>query len=293
VPTSTPLASLGSLGDRPVHPRATADELAQVLGGDLPEDGEDPAATFDVLATRAEPGLMPMPSGRFFGWVIGGTTPASLAADWLVNAWDQNSALRYPTPAVAALEETAGAWLLDLLHLPEGAAVGFVTGATMANFGGLAAARHHVLRPAGWDVHAAGLTGAPRVHVLVGAERHETVDAALPRPAGAGPRRRRRPDPSRRARRGARGAQGQDADGGGSRTNAFSPMFSTTSETWFGSTLMLAAGTTRLNSAARTLARKAYAFMVLVWRLAPDVGRCARCPRPLPGDRATNSSMSS
>jgi glutamate/tyrosine decarboxylase-like PLP-dependent enzyme len=173
------LAWLGALDERPVGPRATADELAKALGGDLPEHGEDPAATVDLLATRAEPGLMGMPSGRFFGWVIGGTTPAALAADWLVSAWDQNSALRYATPAVAALEETAGAWLLDLLHLPGSAGVGFVTGATMANFAGLAAARHDVLRRAGWDVHTAGLTGAPRVHVLVGAERHETVDAAL------------------------------------------------------------------------------------------------------------------
>jgi glutamate/tyrosine decarboxylase-like PLP-dependent enzyme len=195
------LAWLGALDDRPVGPRATADELKKVLGGRLPEHGEDPATTVDVLATQAEPGLMAMPSGRFFGWVIGGTTPAALAADWLVGAWDQNSALRYATPAVAALEETAGEWLLDLLHLPEGAGVGFVTGATMANFAGLAAARHHVLRRAGWDVHTDGLTGAPKVHVLVGAERHETVDAALrylglglPTPVPADDEGRIRPD---------------------------------------------------------------------------------------------------
>lgn len=173
------LAWLGALDDRRVAPSADADELRKTLGGALPEHGEDPETTVDVLATQAEPGLMGMPSGRFFGWVIGGTTPAALAADWLVSAWDQNSALRYATPAVAALEETAGEWLLDLLRLPPGAGVGFVTGATMANFAGLAAARQHVLRRAGWDVHADGLSGAPRVHVLVGAERHETVDAAL------------------------------------------------------------------------------------------------------------------
>jgi glutamate/tyrosine decarboxylase-like PLP-dependent enzyme len=173
------LAWLATLGDRPVGPRATADELRAALGGALPDRGRSPEATIEELATTAEPGLMAMPSGRFFGWVIGGTQPAALAADWLVAAWDQNSALRYATPAVAALEETAAAWLLDLLHLPDDAAVGFVTGATMANFTGLAAARHHVLARVGWDVHADGLTGAPRVHVLVGAERHETLDAAL------------------------------------------------------------------------------------------------------------------
>jgi glutamate/tyrosine decarboxylase-like PLP-dependent enzyme len=133
----------------------------------------------DLLTASAEPGLMAMPSGRFFGWVVGGTMPAGLAADWLVSAWDQNAALRYATPAVAAIEEVAGRWLLELLGLPAGADVGFVTGATMANFTGLGAARYAVLDRAGWDVHRDGLNGAPRVHVLVGQERHETVDLAL------------------------------------------------------------------------------------------------------------------
>ena len=202
------LAWLADLERRRVGPRADADQLREVLGGPLPEHGQDAADTVDQLATGAEPGLMAMPSGRFFGWVIGGTLPAALAADWLVSAWDQNAALRYATPAVAALEEVAGSWLLDLLHLPPGAGVGFVTGATMANFTGLAAARHQVLRQAGWDVHAHGLTGAPRVHVLVGAERHETVDAALRYlglgPPDAGPGRRPGPYPARRPRRRAR-----------------------------------------------------------------------------------------
>jgi glutamate/tyrosine decarboxylase-like PLP-dependent enzyme len=133
----------------------------------------------DLLASGAEPGLMAMGSGRFFGWVIGGTLPVALAADWLVSAWDQNTGLRYATPATAATEETAASWLLDLLGLPAGADVGFVTGGTMANFTGLAAARFHVLHQVGWDVHGKGLTGAPKVHVLVGAERHDTIDLAL------------------------------------------------------------------------------------------------------------------
>jgi glutamate/tyrosine decarboxylase-like PLP-dependent enzyme len=120
-----------------------------------------------------------MGSGRFFGWVIGGTLPAALGADWLVSAWDQNTGLRYATPAAAAIEEVAGGWLVDLLGLPSGASVGFVTGATMANFTGLASARHSVLAGAGWDVHRNGLTGGPKVHVLVGDERHVTVDLAL------------------------------------------------------------------------------------------------------------------
>ena len=145
----------------------------------MPATGRDAAQVVDELATAAEPGLMAMGSGRFFGWVIGGTLPAGLAADWLVSAWDQNTGLRYATPATAAIEEVAGAWLLDLLGLPSGAGVGFVTGATMANFTGLAAARDSVLFNAGWDVHRDGLTGAPKVNVLVGGERHVTVDLAL------------------------------------------------------------------------------------------------------------------
>jgi glutamate/tyrosine decarboxylase-like PLP-dependent enzyme len=133
----------------------------------------------DRLAAAVEPGLMAIGSPRFFGWVMGGTLPAALAADWLVSAWDQNAGMRAATPGVVAAEETAGAWLVHLLGLPAGSAVGFVTGATTANFTGLAAARHRVLADAGWDVEAWGLTGAPQVRVLAGAERHGSVDLAL------------------------------------------------------------------------------------------------------------------
>lgn len=118
-------------------------------------------------------------SGRFFGWVIGGTLPAAMAADWLVSAWDQNSALRYATPAIAAIEEAAGEWLLQLLGLPKESDVGFVTGATMANFTCLAAARWRLLADVGWDVDRDGLSGAPRIHCLVGEEWHDTLDLAL------------------------------------------------------------------------------------------------------------------
>jgi len=111
--------------------------------------------------------------------VIGGSHPAALAADWLTSAWDQNSALRTVTPAHTAVEDVTSAWLLDLLGLPASAAVGFVTGATTANFTCLAAARGEVLHRVGWDVRHDGLTGAPHVRVLVGAERHESVDLAL------------------------------------------------------------------------------------------------------------------
>src|SRR6478752_5220894 len=127
-------AWLASLADRPVPPQATVDEVVARLGTTLP-DGPTPAAeVVDLLADACEPGLTAMPSGRFFGFVIGGTHPAGLAADWLVSAWDQNAGLRRLTPAHSAVEDVATAWLLDLLGLPSGSAVGFVTGATMSNF---------------------------------------------------------------------------------------------------------------------------------------------------------------
>ncbi|WP_185994998.1 pyridoxal phosphate-dependent decarboxylase family protein [Nocardioides campestrisoli] len=173
------LAWLRSLPDRPVPPRAGAEEVTARLGPDLPDGGTDPAEVVDLLAGACEPGLTAMPSGRFFGFVIGGTHPAALAADWLTSAWDQNCGLRRLTPAHTAVEDLAERWLVDLLGLPEGTAVGFVTGGTMANFTCLAAARDEVLRRAGWDVASRGLVGGPGVRVLVGAERHDTVDLAL------------------------------------------------------------------------------------------------------------------
>ncbi len=170
---------LGSMPDRAMPPALAADALREGLGGPLPEKPTDPAAVVELLADLAEPGLMAMPSGRFFGWVIGGTLPAALAADWLTSAWDQNSGMRFATPGTVAVEECAAEWLLDLLGLPADADVGFVTGATMANFTGLAAARQHVLRDVGWDLDHNGLAGAPRIRVLAGADRHGTVDLAL------------------------------------------------------------------------------------------------------------------
>ena len=170
---------LASLDDRPVPPQTSIEQVTQSLGTALPEHGTDPATVVDLLAEACDPGLTAMPSGRFFGFVIGGTHPAALAADWLVSAWDQNSGLRRLTPAHSAVEDVAAAWILEILGLPAESAVGFVTGATMANFTGLAAGRDAVLRKAGWDVAERGLNGGPRVRVLVGAERHDTVDLAL------------------------------------------------------------------------------------------------------------------
>ena len=170
-------AWLTSLDDRPVPPSADTDEVVRRLG-DLP-DGPTPAAeVVDLLAAACEPGLAAIPSGRFFGMVIGGTLPAALGADWLTSAWDQNTGLRALTPAAAAVEEVAGRWILDLLGLPGESAVGFVTGATMANFTCLAAARDTVLMRSGHDIRR-GLMGGPRVRVVVGAERHPAVDLPL------------------------------------------------------------------------------------------------------------------
>lgn len=173
------LTWLASLGERRVPPAATVAEVVARLGTDLPDGPTDPEEVIDHLARSCEPGLTATPSGRFFGFVIGGTHPAALAADWLVSAWDQNAGLRNLTPAHSAVEDIAEAWLLDLLGLPPDSAVGFVTGGTMANFTCLAAGRDEVLRRVGWDVAAHGLVGSPGVRVLAGAERHDTVDLAL------------------------------------------------------------------------------------------------------------------
>jgi glutamate/tyrosine decarboxylase-like PLP-dependent enzyme len=172
-------AWLDSVAERPVGPRATAAELLAAFDGPLPDGPMPPEDVVDMLATLSEPGLMAIQSGRFFGWVMGGTLPAALAADWLVSAWDQNTGMRHATPATATAEEAAAGWLLELLGLPTGADVGFVTGAMMANFTCLGAARTAVLSRLGWDVGRDGLAGAPKVRVLAGEERHDTVDLAL------------------------------------------------------------------------------------------------------------------
>ncbi|MFF4447742.1 pyridoxal phosphate-dependent decarboxylase family protein [Streptomyces sp. NPDC001502] len=170
---------LASLSDRPVPARASVDEIVGALGPELPDAPSTPADVVDLLATACEPGLTAFPSGRFYGFVIGGTEPAALAADWLVSAWDQNCVMHAVTPAYSAVEEIAGDWLLDLLGLPPDSAVGFATGATMANFTCLGAGRDAVLRRTGWNVAQDGLAGGPPVRVVAGRDRHMAIDLAL------------------------------------------------------------------------------------------------------------------
>ncbi|MCD5347458.1 pyridoxal-dependent decarboxylase [Agromyces sp. S2-1-8] len=169
---------LDGVAERPIPPEIDADAAKELLGRALPSRGEPAAQVVERLADGVEPGLLGIGSPRFFGWVMGGVQPVALAADWLVSAWDQNTGLRFATPGVAAVEELAGEWIVDLLGLPAGSAVGFTTGATMAHFVGLATGRDELLRRAGWDAAQDGVFGAPRVRFVVGAERHGTVDLA-------------------------------------------------------------------------------------------------------------------
>src|SRR5215212_12037420 len=170
---------LERLPERTVAPTATAEELRKVLGGPLPEGTRQPQLVVAELARAAEPGLMATPGGRFFGFVIGGSLPAALAADWLSSAWDQNAGLYVAAPAASVVEEVCGAWLIELFGLPQNASFGLVTGGQMANFTALVVARHSVLERAGWDVEVEGLSSAPPIRVIVGEERHVTIDRAL------------------------------------------------------------------------------------------------------------------
>jgi glutamate/tyrosine decarboxylase-like PLP-dependent enzyme len=170
---------LASLPSRPVGERATLAELRARLGAPLAEQGEEPEAVLRELAAGADPGLIGSAGPRYFGFVIGGSLPAALGADWLTSAWDQNPGTYSVSPAAAVVEEVAAAWILELLGLPATASVGFVTGCQMAHVTALAAARHALLARAGWDVGDSGLAGAPPLRILAGAEAHVTLFRAL------------------------------------------------------------------------------------------------------------------
>src|SRR5712692_10035123 len=168
-----------TLGERPIRPEVGVEQLVEALGGPLPEAGLDPRTVLASLVEDAEPGVVGIPSGRYFGFVIGGGVPAAVAADWLTSVWDQNAGLYVGGPAASVVEEVAAEWLRELLALPTGVSAGFVTGCQMAHVTALAAARHRVLEEAGWDVGRDGLAGAAPVRVLAGEQRHVTVDRAL------------------------------------------------------------------------------------------------------------------
>jgi glutamate/tyrosine decarboxylase-like PLP-dependent enzyme len=173
------IAHLEGLDDDPVGARASGADLRSALGGPLPDRGEAAERVIDDLAAATAGGLVGTPSGRFFGWVIGGTLPVAIGADWLTSAWDQNAGIFAASPAEAVIEEVAGAWVKELLGLPAEASFALVTGCQMAHVTCLAAARGAVLGAAGWPIARRGLAGAPRIRVLAPELRHLTIDRAL------------------------------------------------------------------------------------------------------------------
>ncbi|MGH8396644.1 MAG: pyridoxal phosphate-dependent decarboxylase family protein [Gammaproteobacteria bacterium] len=170
---------LENVDARPVAPLSDAVTNLSILDQPLPEQPNKPESVLRLLDEVCSGATMGIAGKRFFGFVIGGSLPVTLAANWLAGAWDQNSALYNVTPATAYLEQVALGWLLDILHLPRETGGGFVTGATVANFTALAAARHKVLEGAGWNVEADGLIGAPPITVIVGGEAHPTLTKSL------------------------------------------------------------------------------------------------------------------
>jgi glutamate/tyrosine decarboxylase-like PLP-dependent enzyme len=173
------ISYLEGLDSRGVAPTPEAVAKLAELDESLPEKPGKPEQALKIMDEIGSPATMAMAGPRFFGFVIGGSLPVALAANWLAGAWDQNTAYYNATPATAQLEEIALRWMLDLFHLPRECGGAFVTGATMANFSALAAARYSVLKQAGWNVEADGLFGAPPITVIVGAEAHPSLIKSL------------------------------------------------------------------------------------------------------------------
>lgn len=170
---------LSGVAGRSVAPTAAAVARLEALGGPLPEMSTDPLQVLALLDDVGSPATVASTGGRYFGFVVGGSLPAALAANWLAGAWDQNAAMHVMSPVAAKLEDIVLAWMLDLLHLPAGSGAGFVTGATMANFSAIAAARTALMQRAGWNVEEDGLFGAPPMQVVVGEEVHVSLLKAL------------------------------------------------------------------------------------------------------------------
>ena len=169
---------LRRLSDRPVRAGARFDDLVRELARPLPEQSTPGDEVLADVIDRLSPGLVASSGPRYFGFVTGGTFPEAIAADWMVSAWDQNTALHVMSPAMSALETCTAGWIREALGLPDQASVGFVTGAHMANVTALAAARHEMLRRARWDVEALGLQGAPPLTIIAGEEAHSSIYAA-------------------------------------------------------------------------------------------------------------------
>jgi glutamate/tyrosine decarboxylase-like PLP-dependent enzyme len=172
-------AYIKSLDTRSVAPSPEAVTGLRQLEEPLPAESSDPANSLALLDRIVSPATMAMAGPRFFGFVIGGSLPGALAANWLAGAWDQNATMYAPMPGVSHLEQVAMRWLIELLDLPASTGVGFVTGATVANFTALAAARNGVLHKVGWNVEAQGLFGAPPITVITGDEAHPTLLKSL------------------------------------------------------------------------------------------------------------------
>ncbi len=173
------LRYLDDIDERSVAPLPEAVSRLVQLGGPLPDSPGDPAATLALLDEIGSPATVASAGGRYFGFVVGGSLPVTLAANWLLGAWDQVAGLTVMSPVASAVEQFTLPWLLDLLGLPPTSGGAFVTGATMANFTAMIAARHAVLAKVGWDVEAQGLFGAPPVSVVVGHEVHVSLLKAL------------------------------------------------------------------------------------------------------------------
>ena len=170
---------LAGLASRRVAPQSDQIARLQALAGTLPAGPCDPKTVLALLDDYGSPATVASAGGRYFGFVTGGSLPAALAANWLAGAWDQNAGLWVQSPVSAFLEEVAAGWLRDIFRLPASCGVGFVTGATMANFSCLAAARDALLKRAGWNVEEQGLFGAPEIRVIVGGEAHASLLKAL------------------------------------------------------------------------------------------------------------------
>jgi glutamate/tyrosine decarboxylase-like PLP-dependent enzyme len=170
---------LQDIGDRSVAPQPDAIAAVRALAGSLPEQGLDANEVVKILNDVAGPATVASAGGRYFGFVTGGSLPAALGAAWLVSVWDQNAGLRVSSPGAAVLEDIALRWVVEALGLPASTGGALVTGATMANFTCLAAARHAILARVGWDVESKGLFEAPEIKVVVGDEVHSTLLKSL------------------------------------------------------------------------------------------------------------------